>query len=238
MGKQQPFYKRIFQKENTKHSAEEGALLTSSVSKESLCEAEEISIENLISRHAGAEQLIEKDAERLKELTAEVKSISNQAVILHGERIEKAQHLLKDYKEGAFTSWLLITYGNRQTPYNFLQYYKFYTSLSLTLKEKMQQIPRQAIYTLASREGDQKRKEAIVENYEGETKTVLLGTIRKEFPLQEKDKRRGKKVSKKKLIATLLETANCWEGSEHRFSRDEKADLLEMLKKIKTQLSS
>ncbi|MCI0619341.1 pGP6-D family virulence protein, partial [bacterium] len=64
----------------------------------------------------------ETDLKALMAITSEVKAITNQAVILHGERIKRAQDILKKYREGAFTAWLFATYGNRQTPYNFLQY--------------------------------------------------------------------------------------------------------------------
>ncbi len=39
-------------------------------------------------------------------ITSEVKAINNQAIILHGERIKKAQEILKNYRDGAFTAWL------------------------------------------------------------------------------------------------------------------------------------
>src|ERR1700677_3684402 len=65
-----------------------------------------------------------EDLEALTAITSEVKAITNQAVILHGERIKRAQEILKKYRDGAFTAWLFATYGNRQTPYNFLQYYE------------------------------------------------------------------------------------------------------------------
>lgn len=132
---------------------------------------------------------ISSDLRALGALTSEVKAITNQAVILHGERIKKAQEILKNYLDGAFTAWLYATYGNRQTPYNFLQYYEFYTQMPQTLHSKIDQMPRQVIYTLASRNGDPSKKEEIVKNYNGQTKQELLNLIRTEFPLNEFDKR-------------------------------------------------
>lgn len=129
------------------------------------------------------------DLTALMAITSEVKAITNQAVILHGERIKKAQEILKNYREGAFTAWLFSTYGNRQTPYNFLQYYEFYTLLPQTLHPKLDQMPRQAVYSLASRAGAFEKKEWIVKNYDGQPKEELLKLIRFEFPLQEDDKR-------------------------------------------------
>ncbi len=132
---------------------------------------------------------VEGDLQVLSSITSEVKAIANQAVILHGERIKKAQELLKKYKDGAFTAWLFAIYGNRQTPYNFLQYYEFYTTLPTALHQKLDQMPRQVVYSLASRAGPYEKKEQIVRNYTGQPKQELLHLIRLEFPLAEDDKR-------------------------------------------------
>lgn len=133
---------------------------------------------------------IPTDLSFLLEITAEVNAINNQAAILHGERIKKAQEILKKYREGAFSAWLLTTYGNRQTPYNFLQYYEFYTKMPKTLHSTIESMPRQAIYTLASREGNLEQKEEIVRNYKGEGKQEVISLIRSRFPLNENDKRK------------------------------------------------
>jgi hypothetical protein len=132
---------------------------------------------------------VDTDLKALTAITSEVKAITNQAAILHGERIKRAQEILKKYKDGAFTAWLFAFYGNRQTPYNFLQYYEFYTAMPQTLHPKIDQMPRQAVYSLASRQGDQEKKEAIVRNYNGQPKQELLQLIRLQFPLAEEDKR-------------------------------------------------
>jgi Uncharacterised protein family (UPF0137) len=131
----------------------------------------------------------ENDLKSLMTITSEVKAITNQAVILHGERIKRAQEVLKSYKEGAFTAWLMATYGNRQTPYNFLQYYEFYSTIPQDLHPIIDQMPRQAIYTLASRNGEIEKKLEIVKNYQGQAKQELLEIIRDNFPLAENDKR-------------------------------------------------
>ncbi len=133
----------------------------------------------------------EQDLQNLIAITAEVKAITNQAVILHGERIKKAQEILKNYKEGAFTTWLVKTYGNRQTPYNFMQYYDFYMKMPQNLRPQIDTMPRQAIYTLASRSGDLEKKQEIIKNYQGQPKQELFSIIRKLFPLPEEDKRQS-----------------------------------------------
>jgi len=172
---------------------------------------------------------IKKDLTTLISISSEIKAINNQAALLHGERIKKAQEILKNYKDGAFTAWLLATYGNRQTPYNFMQYYEFYSSIPPMLRPQIEEMPRQAIYTLASREGPIDKKVEIVEDYKGQTKDEILRIIRETFPLSNKDKRkrnygeaaiqhlekvysvlseRKVKVKKgqKKMIAELLES--------------------------------
>lgn len=148
------------------------------------------SLKELLTQFQSENQSIDKDLEALSHITAEVKAINNQAILLHGERIKKAQHLLKQYRDGAFTAWLLATYGNRQTPYNFLQYYELYLALPQPLHAKLDEMPRQALYTLASRNGQAQEKEAIIRNYKGEPKEELLQLIRQTFPLSEVDGRK------------------------------------------------
>lgn len=135
---------------------------------------------------------LERDFEALKTITCEVKAITNQAALLHGERIKRAQRILKEYRDGAFTAWLINTYGNRQTPYNFLQYFEFHNEMPKNLHSQIESMPRQAVYTLASRQGDLSTKKEIIKKALGKTKDELLSLIRGTFPLPEKDQRRKK----------------------------------------------
>jgi len=155
-----------------------------------LNEKEKESLLSILQNYSENETDLNRDYQDLISITSEVKAINNQAALLHGQRIQRARNILKHYRDGAFTAWLMGTYGNRQTPYNFLQYYEFYESLPEKLKELTETMPRQAIYTLASREGDPKKKEEIISSYRGETKEILLEIIRDTFPLEEKDRRR------------------------------------------------
>lgn len=154
-----------------------------------LNDKEKEALVSLLTEYKSEEQEIREDLSQLSALTAEVKAINNQAIILHGERIKKAQQILKNYRDGAFSAWLIDTYGNRQTPYNFLQYYELYTALPHALHPKLDEMPRQAVYSLASRNGPQEQKEQIVQNYNGEPKQELLKLIRDAFPLSESDRR-------------------------------------------------
>lgn len=131
------------------------------------------------------------DFTQLCNLTVEVKAITKQAILLHGERIQKVQQLLKSYQDGAFSAWLKHTYGNRQTPYNLLLYYEFYNQLPISLRPKLDHLPKQAVYTLASRKGALDTKIQIIESYNGQSKQQILELIRRKFPLAEDDARRG-----------------------------------------------
>ena len=159
-----------------------------------LSSQEEAQFRQLLEDYSFSKEVANSDVHQLCYLSAQVKQIHHQAVLLHGERIKKVRELLKPYREGAFSAWLMLTYGNRQTPYNFLVYYELFSVLPDTLKLLLEKMPRQAAYTLASREGSQEKKEAIIRNYQGEPKAELLEMIRKEFPLLPTDRRQSSLV--------------------------------------------
>lgn len=169
-----------------------------------MSESETASLIALLKKYKKEETNISEDLQHLTMITSEVKAISNQAIVLHGERIKRAQELLKKYHDGAFSVWLTSTYGNRQTPYNFLQYYELYSSLPQQTRLIINEMPRQAIYSLSSRPISQEAKVAFIESYKGETKTELLQRLRKSFPLPEKDKRNTNEV---KVATELLKRA-------------------------------
>jgi hypothetical protein len=154
-----------------------------------LSQYEKTGIETILKDYTIDPETLDEDLAHLISITSEVKAINNQAALLHGERIKKAHSILTRYRDGAFTAWMITAYGNRQTPYNLMQYYEFCEAMPKTLRLQIEMMPRQAIYTLASREGHIEKKKEIVENYQGETKSELLLTIRKTFPLGEADKR-------------------------------------------------
>lgn len=172
----------------------------------------------------------EQDLKDLIYLTSEVKAITNQAILLHGERIKKAQTILKNYKEGAFTAWLISTYGNRQTPYNFLQYFEFCAQLPKDLLVKIDNMPRQAIYTLASRAGEIDQKVNVIKNYNGETKDEILNIIRKEFPLDRDDKRLPNIANQS--ISSLMRLKDLLNHSLFDPSEKQKVKIFELIEEI------
>lgn len=192
-------------------------------------------LHSLLKNYSTGKENISSDFSSLIAITSEVKAINNQAAMLHGERIKKAQEILTHYKDGAFTAWLVATYGNRQTPYNFLNYFLFHEHLPKALRPKLEVMPRQAVYTLASREGPLETKQKIVEKYQGETKAELLSAIREVFPLNLKDKRGingGDHV-----INSLSKTCNFLRAKRLSLTKSQKQNVHALLEEIKKFIS-
>lgn len=187
-------------------------------------------LENLLHEHSIDPQTLSQDFTALSALTSEVKAINNQAALLHGERIKKAQTILTRYRDGAFTSWLLAAYGNRQTPYNFLQYYEFVEALPKPLRPQLDHMPRQAIYTLASRPAPIEEKQQIIENYRGENKSELLRIIREAFPLKVTDRRRPN--IGESAISALAKVHVILSSPQARITKQQKNAILVLIEEI------
>jgi hypothetical protein len=192
--------------------------------------AQREALEEILRRFAQDDANIEADLPILASLTGEIKAISNQAAYLHGERIKRAQELLIKYRDGAFTAWLLTAYGNRQTPYNFLQYFDFCQSLP-GLRPQIDQMPRQAIYALASREGDLQRKEEIVRNYNGQSKDELLRSIRDLFPLDPTDRRQ--EDFGRKAFRTLSQLRSLFATRQTTLTSEQRSELLTLVDELR-----
>lgn len=192
-----------------------------------LSESEKKTLEDLVENYGLKNSNSRGDFAKLCELTVEIKAITKQAILLHGERIKRAQNLFKNYKEGAFSAWLTHTYGNRQTPYNLLLYFELYQKLTAPLRTKLESLPRQAAYTLASRKGPHEQKTAIIENYRGETKDQLLKIIRKAFPLDRSDRRIGRHPLVNQL-KTLLRSLR--EAKLEGLGKDASKEVAELLR--------
>jgi len=199
-----------------------------------LNEKEKNLISELLKTYASDKNVyIDQDLEVLLSITSEIKAINNQAILLHGERIKKAHAILTHYRDGAFTNWLIAAYGNRQTPYNLMQYYDFYQSLPKQLRPRLESMPRQAIYTLASRTGSLEKKQEVVENYQGESKLQIIELIRHLFPLQQDDKRQQKLGD-----GIIQNLQKMWEQlkSFSELSSSQKDQILDLLQKISKKI--
>jgi hypothetical protein len=197
---------------------------------------EKQNVADLLSNYAHEEQEIHQDLNLLISLTSEVRAINNQAALLHGERIKKAHQILTHYRDGAFTAWLVATYGNRQTPYNLMQYYEFCEAMPKELRSKIEGMPRQAVYVLASRNGSLDKKQEIVENYQGETKTEMLTLIRQIFPLDQIDQRQ-QKVGKA-LIQGLERIYQQLKQSPQDLTMAQKKQILALLQQVQQFIGS
>lgn len=139
--------------------------------------------------------VVQRDVEQLQHLTAEIRSISKQGIILLGERIYKARSILKRYGDGSgvFTQWLNATFGNRRSAYNMLAYYEFYTQLpNQEFKDLLKSMPVQAVYSLASRPGEIKDKLEIIRLSAGKRQKEILALIQELLPLPSSDARSSK----------------------------------------------
>jgi phosphoglycerate-specific signal transduction histidine kinase len=200
-----------------------------------LSSAEKEKIETILTSYKKETHEIDKDLSLLLDITSEVKAINNQAAILHGERIKKAQTILKNYQDGAFSAWLVATYGNRQTPYNFLQYYELYQQLPEALYQQLDAMPRQAVYTLASRPAPLEQKEAMIKEYRGQTKNECLDLIRKSFPLAGKDQRAQDLISQ--ATTQLKRLKDLFEDPRFKPTQKQKFHLKDLLKALSKGLS-
>lgn len=196
---------------------------------------EKAMLSSILESYYDEDRDTEKDLEDLMNISSEVKAINTQAIILHGERIKRAQDILKNYREGAFTAWLIAAYGNRQTPYNFLQYFELSQTLPQFLQEKLGEMPKQAVYALASRDGENEKKEELIKTYNGEPKKIILERIRKVFPLKENDRRQKNPVSH--AITTLTNIKRQIQEGYFTPTASEKMALKQLLDELLKQVT-
>jgi len=136
---------------------------------------------------------VEGDQQVLTEITTQIRAIERQSVLLHGERISKAQSILKKYRDGTFSGWLQLAYGNRQTPYRMLQFYELFMKLGKDEKELISAMPKRAAYALAGRSGEMEKKIEIIKEYHDSRPDEIIQVIQEAFPLKKGDKRRSSK---------------------------------------------
>lgn len=149
------------------------------------------------------ETAVDGDYKDLLLLTQQIRAIDRQSILLHGERIQKAQEVLKKYKKGAFTSWLELTYGNRQTPYRMLRFYELFQELEKRDRVLLEQMPKRGAYSLAMRKGNTDKKLEIIRSHYGDESDQILQAIEAILPSSEGDRRRKRKSHDKEILKAL-----------------------------------
>lgn len=172
-----------------------------------LDQKEKTSIEKLLVDYYAPEKREEKDVtadlQDLSQMTAEIKAIGKQGLLLIGERVAKAREILKSYRDGAFTKWLEGTFGSIRTGYNMLGYYELYHALPEdSLREYLKKIPQKVVYILASRNGALETKADIIREYHDLRAEEFIMLIREKLPSDLADNR-GKRTINQTLIEAL-----------------------------------
>lgn len=173
---------------------------------------EETQFKNLLYNTFRKETDVEKDSIELVSITQEIRNIQKQEVLLHGERISRAQKILTNYSRGAFSYWLEMTYGNRRTPYNFFYYYSLYQILpSSEEKNLLQKMPPKIIYIMGGKKIKDEEKIKFIKNHHKKSLKELEEIISENFKKKDgKDPEKGylksslnflKKVSSKKSLS-------------------------------------
>lgn len=156
------------------------------------------------------EEEVGEDYRKLVSITAEIKAIHKQQILLIGERIFQVRELLKNYGDGqnTFTKWIESVFGSKRTAYNILRYYEFYHELpSVELRTHLKRMPLKAAYCLSNRQAPLDKKVLIIQNYVDQKPDDLILLIKEQLPIPEHDKRRksGNQVTIEKM-KSLCET--------------------------------
>ncbi len=150
------------------------------------------------------EEEVGEDYKKLVSITAEIKAIHKQQVLLIGERMYQVRELLRNYGDGqnTFTKWIESVFGSKRTAYNILRYYEFYNELpTLELRNHFKKLPLKAAYCLSNRQAALEKKVGIIQNYVDQKPDDLILLIKEQLPIPEHDKRRksGNQVTIEKM---------------------------------------
>lgn len=196
--------------------------------------SEVAAMEELLQQFSENSKTLKLDAEKLVSLSLEAKAINHQAALLHGERIQQAKTILKSYREGAFSFWLVQTYGNRQTPYNFLLYFELFQVVEKSIQKKLEEMPKACAYALASRNGPIDAKCSLIDQFYTQNRKTLFDEIQRRFPLPETDKR--KKQHGQSLIRALKGILLDLKRNKAALSRIDAQEVHALLDSIKDQI--
>lgn len=179
----------------------------------------------------------DNDFQTISQITAEVRSIHKQGVLLIGERLFKAKQVFKKYSHGEmnFSKWLRFAFSSLKTAYNALGFYDLYNHLpSEHLKKKLKEMPAKSSYILASRKGELEDKIAIISSYEGQTHDEVFSLIEQKFPTDLEDKRGQKKP--KLILKRIEKECNSLAQLRGKMNQEQKGQIQQMIEKLQSLL--
>lgn len=198
---------------------------------------EQLLSENFLLVVTNKEQ-VATDITNLKQITAEIKAIGKQGIILIGERVHRAREILKPYKDGTFTKWLESAFGSRKSGYNALSYYELYTALPHDdLRDRFKKLKQRTAYILASREGDIETKTEIINKYHDKPHEELLILIQEKLPISIKDKRSSKSLTEKLLIEARRIVEKLY-SCKADFTHEDKNEIYKLKKLLDSMLTN
>lgn len=179
------------------------------------------------------EDKVTQHVNEIKNLTSEIKGINKQAILLIGERIFKANQILKNYKDGTFMEWVDSVFDSRKTAYNILAYYELHQSLPIQSKENLKKISPTAAYVIASRKIPLEKKISFVNEYHDLKSQDMMLLIKEMFPSKNQPTKTSLNL---KLINVIQKSIQTLKERKEEINSDEKKLLESIIITLKSLL--
>jgi hypothetical protein len=204
-------------------------------------ESEDIQLQKLLAEEVRpgmrSEEQLAQDLDMLRRLTAEVKSISKQGILLIGERVHQARELLKNYGDGkkSLNRWIQLAFSNsRRTAFNALSYFEFHYSLpDEGLRTMLKRMPNKAAYVLASREGSLEAKAEIIREYHQQKAEEIIPVIQDKLPATQ-DKKKLSRDASSQLILRMMAMSKRLASRRNYLTALNKAEVEEVIQVLKS----
>ncbi|MCI5052334.1 MAG: CT583 family protein [Simkaniaceae bacterium] len=183
------------------------------------------------------EEQVGQDYSEICRITAEIRAINKQQVVLIGERIFKARELFKNYGDGSntFTQWIEKIFGSKRTAYNMLSYFEFYEQLPLDMRSQFKQLPLKAAYCLSNRQASMEAKLNIIRAYEGQKPDDVIMLIQAQLPAAEGDGRR--RSGNQMMLTKMRDLCKTLQVRKEHLSDKERRELEEIFSNLKKVLN-
>jgi len=175
------------------------------------------------------EEQVYKHTDQLTDITRQIKNLVAQSILLCGERIKQAQDILANYREGAFSKWLMEVFGNRQHPYELLNYYNFYNSAPKEFQKIIEAAPKKVVYKLAAREGENSRKLDFIKKNVAAKQADTLLLIQETFPVTNTNRRKPLMTSK---IEAMCKLCAYLEGRSDALSKENRQEIQSLIQRL------